>query len=352
VSARDAAPRADARRALELGEELGTLRIGGPPVAVLLVDALRAVLGTELTISYSAAPSERGLDLEWVEFAGCSDEWQRRARKAFGAFVRGQPTTGWSFNVTRPERRQRNRVIDMAQIERSLRLPRREMPLYRDVLEPLGYGVHDQLRVLVCDGPSLLAWVGAYQRESFARAQVAALRMLVAPLRRRLTIERRLNGGPTTEAALAAALEAIGAPAYVVTATGRIRHANAAGETLLDQERRALTSSVIDAVHRRPAELALDLTPLRGAAAGFVAVLRGAGREVRLVDRVRVASAKWELTRRQQEVLHLVAAGAANRTISDTLRIAERTVEFHVAGIFDKAGVATRAGLMSRLLAS
>lgn len=52
---------------------------------------------------------------------------------------------------------------------------------------------HAQLRVLVCEGPSLLAWVGAFRHEPFTTRERWLLDQLVTPLRDRLTLERRLD---------------------------------------------------------------------------------------------------------------------------------------------------------------
>jgi pimeloyl-ACP methyl ester carboxylesterase/class 3 adenylate cyclase/DNA-binding CsgD family transcriptional regulator len=51
------------------------------------------------------------------------------------------------------------------------------------------------------------------------------------------------------------------------------------------------------------------------------------------------------LTRREQEVLPLVARGLSNRQIADELSIGERTVEGHVANILAKRGLASRTQL-------
>jgi DNA-binding NarL/FixJ family response regulator len=49
------------------------------------------------------------------------------------------------------------------------------------------------------------------------------------------------------------------------------------------------------------------------------------------------------LTPREVEVLALVATGASNRDIAGRLVLSERTVARHVANIFVKIGVSTRA---------
>jgi len=49
------------------------------------------------------------------------------------------------------------------------------------------------------------------------------------------------------------------------------------------------------------------------------------------------------LTARELEVLRLVASGASNRNVADTLVISEKTVARHVANIFTKLGVSSRS---------
>jgi DNA-binding NarL/FixJ family response regulator len=56
-------------------------------------------------------------------------------------------------------------------------------------------------------------------------------------------------------------------------------------------------------------------------------------------DRSRVGG----LTGREVEVLQLVATGRTNREIAEELVISEKTVARHVANIFVKAGVSSRA---------
>jgi DNA-binding CsgD family transcriptional regulator len=51
------------------------------------------------------------------------------------------------------------------------------------------------------------------------------------------------------------------------------------------------------------------------------------------------------LTRREREVFDLVIQGHSNAAIAGRLHRSERTIEHHVAGIFDKLGVTSRADL-------
>ena len=48
------------------------------------------------------------------------------------------------------------------------------------------------------------------------------------------------------------------------------------------------------------------------------------------------------LTRREVQVLELLAEGLANKAIADRLAISDQTVKFHVAAILGKLGVANR----------
>ncbi len=57
---------------------------------------------------------------------------------------------------------------------------------------------------------------------------------------------------------------------------------------------------------------------------------------------VSTRSSDGPLSRREMEVAGLVADGATNAQVAARLFISERTVESHVASIFNKLGVDTR----------
>ena len=74
--------------------------------------------------------------------------------------------------------------------------------------------------------------------------------------------------------------------------------------------------------------------------------LRGLGATpdlARLIEAGRDSMPKGPLSRRESEVLRLLATGRTNRTIAAALCISERTVERHVSNIFVKLHVASRA---------
>jgi two-component system nitrate/nitrite response regulator NarL len=54
------------------------------------------------------------------------------------------------------------------------------------------------------------------------------------------------------------------------------------------------------------------------------------------------------LTTREQDVLQWLALGLSNRAIADRLGISEHTVKFHVASIYGKLGVSSRAQAVRR----
>jgi len=64
--------------------------------------------------------------------------------------------------------------------------------------------------------------------------------------------------------------------------------------------------------------------------------------------RAAVARSHWGLTRRQVEVLELLALGRSNRAIAAALGCAEPTVEVHVTALFVKSGCASRSELVAR----
>lgn len=70
-----------------------------------------------------------------------------------------------------------------------------------------------------------------------------------------------------------------------------------------------------------------------------------------LLGRHQSGSGLAAMTGREREVLALMAEGRSNRAIARRLGIAERTVEKHIAAIFDKLRIPADADAHRRVLA-
>ena len=92
------------------------------------------------------------------------------------------------------------------------------------------------------------------------------------------------------------------------------------------------------------------VTALEAAASGLV-VLHPSDVEDALPAPAAASSALAELaeplTRREREVLQMLAAGFGNKEIASRLAISEHTVKFHVASILGKLGAETRTEAVS-----
>jgi DNA-binding NarL/FixJ family response regulator len=64
---------------------------------------------------------------------------------------------------------------------------------------------------------------------------------------------------------------------------------------------------------------------------------------------IAVQDAPVPLSRREREVASLVAAGLSSRAVAEQLYLSVRTVENHLARVYDKLGVSSRAELAAAL---
>jgi DNA-binding NarL/FixJ family response regulator len=136
------------------------------------------------------------------------------------------------------------------------------------------------------------------------------------------------------------------APAFVLWPDGRIALANVAGRSLLAQEQdlvaeclRASLAGRDDAFHVAP--ISAPATPCH-----YLAVKRHGVADP--APRAAVARTHWGLTRRQAQVLELLALGKSNKTVAAALGCAQSTVEVHVTALFEKSGCASRSELVAR----
>jgi DNA-binding CsgD family transcriptional regulator/PAS domain-containing protein len=309
--------------------------LDAPPALVTAVPALAELLNLDLACGYSmcrnADATGYAVDFFLESSPMIADAFTQRV-----VGVKGRVAL---YDPVRPESSQRNRILVHAWEQYEIHMG--------GVLSPVGLrGVH-QVRALLCDGPVLLAWVGGFQHRRPTPASLELFEALVEPLRRRLALERRLGDAMLWASGLAASLEALSAPAFVVSSSGGVKHGNRAGIELLTRSP-TLVGLAIRAAIRGEAS-AYAVTPL---------VTRGVPRHYLLIQRVAVgalearlleARARWKLTDRQVEVLGRLALGDANKDIAARFEMSARTVEQHVRDLTIKAKVDSRLRLVARL---
>jgi len=338
----------DRGRLAAIRDELNTIRLDRRNVMEVVLGEIRELIGTDGVVAVCPVERIHGWDLErfdhdrFVAATGFA--------RLFTRFLDDAPRRYAWYDAVRPEPEQRNVVVEAIG-----RIPEGEYErsrIYAEVFQPLGLERHRQLRALVCDGPSLLAWFGVFHDGPVEDRHREILRRLVAPVRRRFTLERRLAAGSMAASALEAALDRLGAPAYVVDGRARVCHANAAGRALLDQRGAEVAVELAAAVHDRAGSRAFDVTPLRerGTPRRWLAIARSGSPDARAATAVSAAARRWGLTARQTEVLGHVVDGKANAFIAATLGVGARAVELHVSAILDRVGVDNRAALVAAVL--
>jgi len=143
-------------------------------------------------------------------------------------------------------------------------------------------------------------------------------------------------------AALAAALEAIPSPAFVLRQPGAVLHANERGRAMLAAEHDRVKTFLhnLSPPPRGPSRYALDDAPEHQ-----LVVVHDLERDARA--RLAAVTRRWGLTPRQSAVLELVAQGDSNRTVAGRLGCSEKTVELHVSALLAKTRCASRSQLVA-----
>jgi DNA-binding NarL/FixJ family response regulator len=94
-------------------------------------------------------------------------------------------------------------------------------------------------------------------------------------------------------------------------------------------------------------EAAFDTAWAEGRAMSFERAIEYALEELTTHDQSRAPSVPAGLTKRELEVLRLVARGMSNQQIATTLVLSEHTVHRHVANVLGKLGVSSRAAAVA-----
>lgn len=354
-------------QARSLIEPLRILVDGGPPVLEGWLKELTQWLRLERAASYGVQLGPEGFSLEGALGVGFP-LGNAHLVAEMNALLKS--TSRWGFfNPARPEPTQRNRAVrtgaleeDWKGLSQTPRLLRSRFGMDQaaqdalaasvgrtvETFRRIGLAGQHQLRTLVCEGDTLLSWVGGFRREPFTQAEARLLNAVTPALVRRLSLERLLGTSHVTTLALAAALEEIARPAYLVTAKGRVEAANTLGRAALERSPAGVRKSLSEALAQGERSERYRVTWLEGA---------GLPRHALLVESggpdagglAAVAARRWGLTEREREVLVQIAHGRANKAISVALGCSDKTVELHVTRLLRKTEVDSRSALIAKL---
>jgi DNA-binding CsgD family transcriptional regulator len=285
---------------------------------------------------------DQGFRLEFVHTVG-PPSFERRFQRYVDSSRTREHDAIWTLAL-RPQPRERNRAIVPASLHSQEVIDAH--PLTRNVIEPEGLHRHHNIRLLVCDGPLLCAWVGAYSPEPYGPRERRLLSALAEPLRERLALERRLRDADLFARGFEVAVDAMDAPAFLVRHDGAIVHANALARALLD----AGASDVLPRLRaaRAGKDASATVVPLSQATPGSCTLVVLAAPSNELDLRLQRAAREFALTPRQTEVLRYVATGDANKTIAERLACSLVTIEVHVSAILKRARVDSRSALVAR----
>jgi DNA-binding CsgD family transcriptional regulator len=327
--------REDQRRIHQLSHRLGTLVAGDSPALEWAMPEIAELLRAEKGLAFGLVNEEPNLGVDFL-FGHAIQVPDVRADMA--AFFRRQPHSWAAYDPVRPEPWQRNRAVSVVGYLGWHELE--QLPIYTELCARHDMAGRDQLRVLLCDGHYLAAWVGAFRRERFTPYERMLLQQIVPALQRRVVLERRIAGDALARRELDAMLEPLGAPAFVVQTGRAIAHANQAGRQLLRRspglaERLCAGQSLPE----------FDVTAL---AAWGLASHQLAISNLRQSDAAALAAraaTRWQLTARERQVLELITRGLSNKDIGTALHCSAKTVEVHVTSLLKKSGCEKRTAL-------
>ena len=322
-------------------ESLVNLAEGGGSALQIVTDPLPRLLRADKVAAFGVSLDAEPATLAFAYGSPCLVE---KGTGRLATLIREHPRDFGAFDTASPPPAQRNVAVTRSEISAWASVS--GLPAAREVFPAYGLEGLDFIRALVCDGAELLAWVGAFRREPFSDRERQLLGHILPALRGRLLVERQLGLTRVAIAALAAALDVMGAPAFVVRPPTNVVHANYAGRILRDRDARALEEELRAALAGDGSKYHVSSLTSRGAPDHFI-VLQRAPRET-AAERAAAAAAHWALTPRQREVLAHVIAGECDKTIAAKLGCAERTVELHVSACLERARCHQRAELVAR----
>jgi len=310
-----------------------------------LLEQLRTTLRAHNVAAYRAEPTEHGWDLALSSWVGPDAAARQLAHQRF---VQSSPADEPNFCAYDPfvvQRSQQNRALDNSHL---FALERTALASHHRVYAAVAPHQTEQLRMLICQGPRLLLWIGALRDEPFGDAERELLQSLAEPLRERLTAQRQLDSVQLHEPMVDALLEALNQPALIVTGEGSLEFTNRRARELLEREDGALLfASLRKQVIDKQPHPAFTVTPMRGCPGHLLAIYARADEQLTHV--VARARTRWQLSSRTTAFLEQLARGMSNKEIASRLSCAEVTVEKQLTQLFRSSGVRSRTELMAKL---
>jgi DNA-binding CsgD family transcriptional regulator len=334
--------RRDRASLLEVDARLSRISLASPktgPAPRWLMHELGHLLDCETVLAYRPAEdptSSSGWKLgESIStrdpFVATYNGALRGARKAFG------------FDPLRPEVAQRNRVAMLDEVHTH---GPEATCVIEEVWPSVGIGGWDQMRALICERRTLLAWVGGVRPEPFKRRERSILTALLPALRRALALRRRLLDAGSRATRLDSAILELDAAAFVARKDGTVLHANAAAKLLIDEAHTATHQRIRHATRLKGGTSLAARIDAAGVPECFLVLLRPD--ESENAARLRAAATRWGTTKRELEVLGRLVVGDANKEIATKLRLHEGSVERHVTSLLRKARCDGRSRLVAR----
>jgi len=346
----------------EFHRELSMLDLEGPGGVDWITCGINRVLRSESAILFSPRPE--------VSFHGFQDfaisgEGSARLGPVRQLFEPHAGDGDWTlYDPRRVEVSQRNRAfvagsfssLLSSHVPSSLAASMRRQELESRIGKLLKFapayqrwGMQDanHLRVLICDGPRMVAYVAALQGEAFRPVDQKHFTTILPALRRRLLLHERMVA-PVTFGLVPALLEEIPSAAFVLDARDRIIAFNSAAAERTRAERKN-TVETLRRSRRRKGDAHYTILELsaRGVPLHALAIEQ---RAPEVSSRtVAAAGARFGWTPRETEIAGEIASGRTNRAIATRLHCSERTVETHVSRLLAKSDCPSRAALTAML---
>jgi DNA-binding CsgD family transcriptional regulator len=333
--------------ALSLSVDIKTVRVDGDGAFGATLERVRTFLELDNLLLWCPLERTKGWGVERIEATGFPSA--SRLGGLLLDYLQHAPYRFWFFDPIYPESDQRDRVVDT--IEMVGTTAYRSSRIFGEVIDPLGFGQHREVRALICDGRNLVGWVGSLHGKPIHPEQRVRLNSLLPALRLRLLADRAIRARTQTAASIAAALDRIGPPAFIVSANGEVLATNRSARARLDEDRASSTQELDAILHGQSAEYA-ERIALRGSGSPPALLIVMPDRSIGYVEQCVVrASQEWGLTPRQCDVLRLVVRGQSTAAIAEQLGVGERAIELHVTVLLERSRTTSRTGLVASVLA-